>query len=72
MLNGLGAIVSGSTSSAADMSKPAEIAAMVADAEQRFGSVDILVNNAGVQFVSPADEFPDAKVLCCLSMCRDL
>ncbi len=47
--------------SAADMSKPAEIAQMVAQAEAAFGSVDILVNNAGVQFVAPVDEFPDAK-----------
>lgn len=47
--------------SAADMSKPAEIALMVAQAEDAFGSVDILVNNAGVQYVSPVEEFPDAK-----------
>ncbi len=47
--------------SAADMRQPAEIAAMVAQAEQQFGRVDILVNNAGVQFVAPVDEFPDAK-----------
>ena len=39
--------------SGADMSKPAEIAAMVAEAQAKMGSVDILVNNAGVQFVSP-------------------
>ena len=45
----------------ADMSKPAEIAAMVAAAEAAFGSVDILVNNAGVQFVSPIEEFPIDK-----------
>jgi 3-hydroxybutyrate dehydrogenase len=32
---------------AADMSKPAEIADMVATAEANLGSVDILVNNAG-------------------------
>jgi 3-hydroxybutyrate dehydrogenase len=45
----------------ADMTKPAEIAAMVAAAEAAFGSVDILVNNAGVQFVSPIEEFPIEK-----------
>src|SRR5580658_2821416 len=39
--------------SGADMTKGAEIAAMVADAKKALGSVDILVNNAGVQFVSP-------------------
>jgi 3-hydroxybutyrate dehydrogenase len=47
--------------SGADMSKPAEIAGMIADAASAFGSVHILINNAGVQFVSPVDEFPDEK-----------
>ena len=43
----------------ADMSKPAEIKAMVANAEQAFGKVDILVNNAGVQHVAPVEDFPE-------------
>src|SRR5262245_15162568 len=47
--------------SAADMTKPAEIAAMVALGEKSFGSVDVLVNNAGIQFVSPIEEFPIEK-----------
>jgi 3-hydroxybutyrate dehydrogenase len=47
--------------SPADMSKPAEIRAMVADAEKAFGAVDILVNNAGIQYVAPIDDFPDEK-----------
>lgn len=47
--------------SSADMSKPAEIAAMVQEAAQAFGSVDILVNNAGVQHVSPIEDFPVEK-----------
>jgi 3-hydroxybutyrate dehydrogenase len=47
--------------SAADMSKPAEIAAMVAEAEAAFGSLDILVNNAGIQHVSPIEDFPIEK-----------
>ena len=47
--------------SPADMTKPAEIAAMVALAESTFGSVDVLVNNAGIQFVSPIEEFPIEK-----------
>jgi 3-hydroxybutyrate dehydrogenase len=47
--------------SAADMSKPAEIAGMVREAEAAFGSVDILVNNAGIQHVSPVEDFPDEK-----------
>jgi 3-hydroxybutyrate dehydrogenase len=36
--------------SPADMTKPAEIAEMVALGEKTFGSVDVLVNNAGIQF----------------------
>ena len=44
--------------SSADMSKPAEIAALVDQAERRFGSVDVLVNNAGIQHVAPVEEFP--------------
>ena len=44
--------------SAADMARPGEIAAMIAEAEQAFGRVDILVNNAGIQHVAPVDEFP--------------
>ena len=47
--------------SPADMTKPAEIAAMVALAESTFGSVDVLVNNAGIQFVSPIEDFPIEK-----------
>ncbi|MFO1118057.1 MAG: 3-hydroxybutyrate dehydrogenase [Beijerinckiaceae bacterium] len=46
---------------AADMSKPDQIAAMIASAEKAFGSVDILVNNAGIQFVSPIEDFPIEK-----------
>ena len=45
----------------ADMSKPAEIADMMAAAEAELGGVDILVNNAGIQFVSPVEEFPPEK-----------
>jgi 3-hydroxybutyrate dehydrogenase len=44
--------------SAADMTKPAEIAAMIKMAQSSFGSVDILVNNAGIQHVAPIEEFP--------------
>src|ERR1700744_5791685 len=47
--------------SAAAMTKPAEIADMIATGEKTFGSVDILVNNAGIQFVSPIEEFPIEK-----------
>src|SRR5262249_20434116 len=41
------------TYSAADMTKPAEIADMIKTAEKTFGSVDVLVNNAGIQHVDP-------------------
>jgi 3-hydroxybutyrate dehydrogenase len=47
--------------SPADMTKPAEIAEMIALGEKSLGAVDILVNNAGVQFVSPIEEFPPEK-----------
>lgn len=47
--------------SSADMTKPDEIAAMIADSEKEFGAVDVLVNNAGIQHVSPVDEFPIEK-----------
>jgi 3-hydroxybutyrate dehydrogenase len=49
------------TYSAADMSKPAEIRAMMSEAEKVHGSLDILVNNAGIQNVSPVEEFSDEK-----------
>jgi 3-hydroxybutyrate dehydrogenase len=47
--------------SGADMSKGAEIAAMVQEAEAAFGTLDILVNNAGIQHVAPIDQFPPEK-----------
>jgi len=47
--------------SPADMTKPAEIAGMVAMAEKELGSVDVLVNNAGIQHVAPIENFPIEK-----------
>jgi 3-hydroxybutyrate dehydrogenase len=47
--------------SPADMTKPDEVAAMVALAEKTFGACDILICNAGIQFVSPIEEFPIEK-----------
>ena len=47
--------------SPADMSKPAEIRAMIAAAQNELGSVDILVNNAGVQHVALIEDFPDER-----------
>jgi len=45
----------------ADMSKPAEIEAMVRHAESTFGGVDILVNNAGIQHVARVENFPPER-----------
>jgi 3-hydroxybutyrate dehydrogenase len=42
----------------ADMSKPAEIEAMMTFAAAEFGRVDILVNNAGIQHVAKIEDFP--------------
>ena len=42
----------------ADMSKPAEITAMVQACAAEFGALDILVNNAGIQFVAHVEDFP--------------
>lgn len=47
--------------SPADMSKPADIAAMVGMCERMFGGCDILVNNAGIQFTAAVEEFPADK-----------
>ncbi len=70
LLNGFGApeeiaaareACGGAPHSPADMSKPDEVRAMVAQAEAEFGRLDILVNNAGIQHVSPVQDFPAAK-----------
>jgi 3-hydroxybutyrate dehydrogenase len=45
----------------ADMSKPAEIEAMMTFAAEKFGRVDILVNNAGIQHVARIEAFPTDK-----------
>jgi 3-hydroxybutyrate dehydrogenase len=47
--------------SPADMSKPAEIAEMIATAEKTFGTLDVLVNNAGIQHVANIEDFPVEK-----------
>lgn len=45
----------------ADMTKAAEVTALIRETEGQFGAVDILVNNAGIQHVAPVDEFPEDK-----------
>jgi 3-hydroxybutyrate dehydrogenase len=47
--------------SGADVTKPAEIAEMIATTEKTFGAVDVLVNNAGIQFVAKVENFPIEK-----------
>lgn len=47
--------------SGADMSRGADITAMIADIEDQLGSLDILVNNAGIQYVAPIEDFPAEK-----------
>ena len=45
----------------ADISKPDQIAAMVAETAKTLGSVDILVNNAGIQFTANVEDFPTER-----------
>ncbi len=47
--------------SGADIGKPDQIAAMVADAAKTLGAVDILVNNAGIQFTANVEDFPEER-----------
>jgi 3-hydroxybutyrate dehydrogenase len=71
MLNGFGDVAGAQAQVAAlggrvgyhgaDMSKPAEIEAMVRACEAEFGAVDILVNNAGIQHVANVEDFPPER-----------
>ncbi|HSE76671.1 MAG TPA: 3-hydroxybutyrate dehydrogenase [Alphaproteobacteria bacterium] len=47
--------------SGADMSKPSDVAGLVAEATRELGAVDILVNNAGIQHTAPIEEFPPER-----------
>ncbi|HWL47276.1 MAG TPA: 3-hydroxybutyrate dehydrogenase [Sphingomonadaceae bacterium] len=44
--------------SVADMTRPDDIAAMVAECAATLGGPDILINNAGIQHVAPIEDFP--------------
>ena len=46
---------------AADMSRPEQIADMIAYATRTMGRIDILVNNAGIQYVANIEDFPVEK-----------
>jgi 3-hydroxybutyrate dehydrogenase len=45
----------------ADMSKPAEIEAMIRACEEEFGALDVLVNNVGIQHVAKVEDFPPER-----------
>ena len=45
----------------ADISKPEQVAAMVATTRESMGSLDILVNNAGIQFTANIEDFPNER-----------
>jgi 3-hydroxybutyrate dehydrogenase len=47
--------------SGADMARPDQIAAMVAEARGALGGLDVLVNNAGIQHTAPVHEFPPER-----------
>lgn len=45
----------------ADMTRPDEIGALVADTVAQLGGIDILVNSAGIQHTAPVESFPPEK-----------
>ena len=42
----------------ADLADADQCAALIHDAEERYGLIDILINNAGIQHVAPVEQFP--------------
>jgi NAD(P)-dependent dehydrogenase (short-subunit alcohol dehydrogenase family) len=52
----------------ADVAKPTDCAAMVADALARFGRLDLLINSAGVWVEGPAEEMTEAAWDRCLDI----
>lgn len=47
---------------ALDVTKPAEITAAVAQAQQQFGRIDVLVNNAGIGYFGAIEESEEEEV----------
>jgi 3-hydroxybutyrate dehydrogenase len=47
--------------SSADVTKPAEIRAMIKQTQGDLGSLDILCNNVGIQHVESVVDFPEDK-----------
>ncbi len=45
----------------ADMTRPEQVADMVAAAHRAFGRLDVLLNNAGVQYVAAVEDFPTER-----------
>ncbi|AZL15125.1 3-hydroxybutyrate dehydrogenase [Rickettsiales endosymbiont of Stachyamoeba lipophora] len=45
----------------ADLSKKEQVTELIEYTYKTFNKIDVLVNNAGIQYVSPIEEFPDAK-----------
>ncbi|MDO9414894.1 3-hydroxybutyrate dehydrogenase [Pararhizobium sp.] len=45
----------------ADMTRPDDIADLMATAISTFGGIDVLVNNAGIQYVEKIEDFPVEK-----------
>jgi 3-hydroxybutyrate dehydrogenase len=45
----------------ADLTRPAEVAALVGATMGELGALDILVNNAGIQHTAPVEEFPPER-----------
>ena len=61
------AVLIGATYIHCDVSKPADVAALVAQVVARYGAVDLLVNNAGISMVQDFLEITEADMIACLA-----